>query len=230
MLKHFKKYTWVYLLSIFAIVGAFFGPAVITSYFAGIWGQVELFGTIASAICVWLAVKQNIWTWFWGAIGVALFGPLFFHYQLYSDAALQILFFLPIQALGYYWWKKKGPTHNDDLPVESMRFSTFGLVCSGILAMAGINGFYMANYTDAAFPYVDALTTWMSIAAQILMIKKIFQSWWLWVAMDAIAIYVYAAKGLMVVSGLYGLFFVLATMGGIAWYKSLKGQNVEQTI
>ena len=209
------------------LIGVF--TAVVT-YFSGTWGLIELAGTAASAICVWLAVKQNIWTWFWGAIGVALFGPLFFHYQLYSDAALQILFFLPIQAIGYYWWKTKGPTHNDDLPVQSTGKGVFVLILANILILAGINGYYMANFTDAAFPYVDALTTWMSIAAQILMIKKFVESWALWVAMDAIAIYVYAAKGLLVVSGLYGLFFVLATMGGIAWYKSLKGQTSEQTI
>ena len=198
---------------------------MVVQYFHHPWGYVELAGTVASAICVWLAVKQNIWTWFWGAIGVALFGPLFFHYALYSDAGLQILFFLPMQALGYYWWKKKGPKHNDDLPVVSIKAKTSILILSGIMAATGVNGYYMANFTDAAFPYVDALTTWMSIAAQILMIKKVVESWALWVAMDAIAIYVYAAKGLLVVSGLYGLFFVLATMGGIAWYKALQTQN-----
>ena len=198
----------------------------VVEYFNHPWGYVELAGTIASAICVWLAVKQNIWTWFWGAIGVALFGPLFFHYMLYSDAALQILFFLPIQAIGYYWWKKKGPNHNDDLPVSSLSWRTNILIIWAITILAALNGYYMETYTDASFPYVDALTTWMSIFAQILMIKKILESWILWVAMDAIAIYVYAAKGLLVVSGLYGLFLILATIGGIAWYKSLMSNKI----
>ena len=195
---------------------------LVIDYFNHTWGYVELAGTIASAICVYLAVKQNIWTWFWGAIGVALFGPLFYHYQLYSDAGLQILFFLPIQAIGYYWWKTKGPNHNDDLPVVGLSLVQVGYTIGAILAFAGINGYYMANYTDASFPYVDALTTWMSIVAQIYMIKKIWESWVIWVAMDAIAIFVYAAKGMAVVSGLYVVFFILATMGGIAWYKSFK--------
>jgi len=198
---------------------------ILIDYFNHTWGYVELAGTIASAICVYLAVKQNIWTWFWGAIGVALFGPLFYHYQLYSDAGLQILFFLPIQFLGWYWWMKKGPNANDDLPVTSLEPKTFGYIILAILAAASVNGLYMATQTDAAFPYVDALTTWMSIAAQILMIRKVVESWYLWVAMDIIAIGVYFAKGLVVVSGLYVLFLVLATMGGIAWYKAYKRQE-----
>lgn len=198
--------------------------AIIT-YFSGTLGLVELAGTVASAICVYLAVKQNIWTWFWGAIGVILFGYLFFQFQLYSDAGLQILFFLPCQAFGYYWWMKRGPNANNDLPVTTISVDARLLIMLGIVGIAGINGYFMANYTDASFPYVDALTTWMSIAAQILMIKKIWESWVLWVSMDIIAIFVYAAKGLAVTSGLYVVFLVLATMGGIAWYKSLKEQK-----
>jgi len=198
--------------------------AIIT-YFSGTLGLVELAGTVASAICVYLAVKQNIWTWFWGAIGVILFGYLFFQFQLYSDAGLQILFFLPCQALGYYWWMKRGPNANDDLPVTTVSTNIRLLILIGIVIASGINGYFMANYTDASFPYVDALTTWMSIAAQILMIKKIWESWILWVSMDVIAIFVYAAKGLAVTSGLYVVFLILATMGGIAWYKSLKEQK-----
>ena len=195
---------------------------IVIDYFNHTWGYVELAGTIASAICVYLAIKQNIWTWFWGAIGVALFGPLLYEYKLYSDAGLQILFFLPMQFIGWYWWMKKGPAHNNDLPVITNSCRTNFLIVWGIVILTVINGWAMETYTDAAFPYVDALTTWMSIFAQILMIKKILESWVLWIAMDAIAIYVYFAKGLVVVSGLYVLFFVLATMGLIAWYKSWK--------
>ena len=194
--------------------------SMIFDYFNHFWGYVELAGTIASAICVYLAVKQNIWTWFWGAIGVACFGPMFYEYKLYSDAGLQILFFLPMQVIGWYWWMKKGPTHNDDLPVTTNTFKTNVMIMWGIAMLTGITGFIMATYTDASFAYVDALTTWMSVFAQILMVKKILESWVLWVAMDIIAIPVYFAKELHVVSGLYVLFLVLATMGGIAWYRS----------
>ena len=60
----------------------------IVTYFSGTWGMVELAGTIFSLICVYLAAKHNQWTWLFGALGVILFGALFFQFQLYSDAAL----------------------------------------------------------------------------------------------------------------------------------------------
>jgi nicotinamide mononucleotide transporter len=201
----------------------------VIEYFNHPWGYVELAGTVASLICVWLAVKQNIWTWAWGAIGVACFGPLFYHYQLYSDAGLQILFFLPIQALGFYMWKYRGDVveQHDSMRVSYLDTSCYVLVLLGIGVASLVNGWYMSTYTDANFPFVDALTTWMSIAAQILMLRKIIQSWYLWIAMDIIAIWVYAQKDLVVVSGLYVVFLVLATMGAIAWTKKYREQESE---
>ena len=201
---------------------------MIMEYFNHTWGYVELVGTVCSLVCVYLAIQQNIWTWFWGAVGVACFGPLFFHYQLYSDAGLQILFYLPAQALGWYWWSSKGANGVIGLPVSVLSTRTFTAILLAVVAVSGLNGWIMATYTDASFPYVDALTTWLSIAAQLLMIKKVVQSWVLWVTMDVIAIYVYFVKGLIVVSGLYVLFLALAILGGVAWYRASLKTNIQR--
>lgn len=201
----------------------------ILAYFAGPLGKVELFGTIFSAICVYLAVKHNMWTWFFGALGVILFGYLFFQFGLYSDAGLQILFYLPMQLVGYIMWRRAATKAESKSVVLSLTLLQFALICIGILGAAGINGYLVANFTTgASFPYIDALTTWMSIAAQLLMIAKYRESWILWVAMDVIAIFVYFAKGLIVTSGLYVVFLILATMGGIAWYRDYAAQTKEE--
>lgn len=198
--------------------------AVLT-YFSGTLGKVELFATIFSLICVYQATVHNIWTWFWGILGVVLFGYLFYEYKLYSDAGLQILFYLPMQFIGWWYWAKdaesEGVTHVATLKAKEWLF----VIPVTILAL--VNGYVMANYTDAAFPYLDAVITWMSITAQILMTKKYLESWAFWVSMDVLAIGVYFAKGLVVTSGLYVLFLILASMGGIEWYRDWKRQKSE---
>jgi nicotinamide mononucleotide transporter len=73
----------------------------------------------------------------------------------------------------------------------------------------------------------DALTTWMSIVAQILMIMKFRESWALWTAMDIIAIGIYFAKGLMVTSGLYVIFLVIAAVTTYLWYRDYAKQIAE---
>jgi len=94
-----------------------------------------------------------------------------------------------------------------------------------VLAIAGltlINGYLMSTYTLASFAYADAWTTWMSVFAQVLMIRKYWQAWLLWIIMDIGAIYIYFAKGLFMTSGLYAVFLVLASVGLYRWYRNYK--------
>jgi nicotinamide mononucleotide transporter len=203
----------------------------ITTYFSGTWGMVELTGTVFSLICVYLATKHNQWTWFFGALGVILFGLLFFEFKLYSDALLQILFFLPMQVWGFYTWRSMAEQASDKSVTKTFGpdgvSNTFvwGMVIISIIGLTVINGALMATYTDASFPYADAFTTWMSVFAQVLMIRKFWESWVLWIVMDVVAIGIYFAKGLFVVSGLYFVFLILATIGLIKWYNDWKAQQ-----
>lgn len=196
---------------------------LVSEYFAGPLGKIELLATISSLICVWLATKQNIWTWAFGAVGVILFGYLFFQYLLYSDAILQIFFYLPIQFVGWYMWKK-GAIKDGAQTVRRLSGWSAALITLGTVTATVLTGHVMATYTDASFPYADALTTWMSITAQLLMLKKYIENWAVWVSMDAIAIFIYAAKGLVVTSGLYVIFFFLAAWGGYLWLQQYRKQ------
>ena len=198
----------------------------VIAYFSGTWGMVELAGTIFSLICVYLAAKHNQWTWFFGALGVILFGALFFQFQLYSDAALQILFFLPMQIWGFMKWKELSEQSDNSTVTLSLKPHTNFYILTAIMVLTIFTGYGMANYTDASFPYADAWTTWMSVFAQILMIRKYWQSWALWAVMDVGAIYIYFVKGLFVVSGLYVLFLIIATIGLVKWYRDWKSQQI----
>jgi nicotinamide mononucleotide transporter len=219
-------------------------------YFASQLGLVELFGTIFSAICVYLAIKHNIWTWFWGALGVIMFGYLFLQFGLISDAGLNILFYLPMQVVGFIMWRRYANRARTESVTKAMSWKTFAVIGVGIAIMALGTGWLAANYTlqfttwlavvleptglavevqAASFPYWDALTTWGAIAAQLLMIAKFRESWVLWVGVDIVSIPLYWAKGLVVVSGLYVVFLILATMGGIAWYRDYAKQKAEQS-
>lgn len=195
---------------------------LIIDYFSGFFGIVELTATAFSLLCVWLATKHNQWTWFFGAIGVILFGYLFYEFKLYSDAGLQLLFFLPVQLWGFLTWRNMASESGEANITLSLSTVAIGQIILAIITLAAINGWLMTTKTDASFPYADALTTWMSVFAQILMIRKYWQSWVLWVSMDLIAIGIYLQKELYVTSGLYVVFLVLATMGGIKWYRDWK--------
>jgi nicotinamide mononucleotide transporter len=88
----------------------------------------------------------------------------------------------------------------------------------GATALAvAIWGTGMARWTDAAAPFVDATTAGLSVAAQILQSLRRVESWVLWIAVDIIAIGLFAWRGLLVTTALYGLFLILAVVGLFEW-------------
>jgi nicotinamide mononucleotide transporter len=113
----------------------------VIEYFSGTLGQVELVATIFSIICVWLAARHNMWTWLFGAVGVILFGWLFFQFGLYSDSGLQILFFLPMQVVGWYWWKKEAAKANNPNVIRAMTWKQVALAFAVIALMTCVNGY-----------------------------------------------------------------------------------------
>ncbi len=185
---------------------------------------VEWVAVVTSLLCVWLTVRNNIWNWFWGFIGVILFGYIFWNYENYANAGLQILYYLPIQFIGWYVWKRKGPNQDNDLPVTQLttqaRLGWAGVtvILTGIL-------YVVLRFTNDPLPFFDGATTAMSIVAQYLQVHKKFENWWFWIAADVLyAGYVFPVQKLYVPAGLYVIFTGLAIFGAISWVKIMREQ------
>jgi nicotinamide mononucleotide transporter len=66
-------------------------------------------------------------------------------------------------------------------------------------------------------PFLDALTTCISLAAQFLLNAKKIQSWYFWIAADLIYIPLYFWKDLNLTGIVYIAFLALAVSGAIHW-------------
>lgn len=200
---------------------------MIIEYFSGPLGQLELLATVLLIANVYLLAKQKLANYWFGLAGVLIYGYLFLQFNLYSDMLLQWVFYAPLQIVGYFMWKYSNTIGEPSTgQANSMKIVSLQPVVSVFfLAIVGITtlllGEYMAT-TDASFPYADALTTTMSVAASILLLKKVLENWILWIAMDLIAIPIYYLKGMYVTSGLYVIFLGLATYGLVTWIKEYK--------
>ncbi len=83
-------------------------------------------------------------------------------------------------------------------------------------------GLGMARFTDAAAPMADAAVAGLSVTAQILQSLRRVESWVLWIAVDTIAIGLFATRGLGVTAALYALFLMLAIFGLVEWQRKAK--------
>jgi nicotinamide mononucleotide transporter len=180
---------------------------------------VEIAGFLTGALSVWLAVKQSPWTWPAGIANAIFFFVLFWRARLYGDMALQLLFF-SLCALGWYRWLFGGVGHTT---LRVSRLTPRGIAAystGGVLATALVAP-YLRSVGDAS-PWLDAVTTVMSIEAQYLMTKKIFEHWYVWIAADAIYIWLYGERQLYLTAVLYAIFLAMCIAGLTEWRRSLR--------
>ncbi len=181
---------------------------------------IEIIAALMGVVSVWLTIRQHIWCWPTGLVMVGLYIWIFFDAKLYSDAALQVVYVV-LCSYGWYHWARGGSRESALAVTRLTRSGFIAWVVVGLLGSAAL-GYVMSTRTDASFPYLDAITTVLSLVAQYLMTRKKLESWVFWIGVDVLAIGVYVAKGLHVTAGLYALFLVLAVLGLRAWYMDHK--------
>jgi nicotinamide mononucleotide transporter len=180
----------------------------------------EIIGTVLGVIGVVLMIRQNIWTWPIGLVQVAVYTWVFFQAKLYSDALLQIAFFV-IQAYGWAHWLRGGVSAANALPVT--RLTAHALIAwtlAGAVVTAAW-GALMHFETEAALPWWDAFILIFSLIAQWLQARKKIENWPMWIAVNTVAVGVYWFKDLHLTAGLYVVFWVLAVIGWRTWRKTL---------
>ncbi|MFZ5951670.1 MAG: nicotinamide riboside transporter PnuC [Candidatus Rifleibacteriota bacterium] len=187
--------------------------------------SIEIVAVVFGFLCVFFTIRENIWCWPTGLVQVFLYIFVFYDAKLYSDVILHIIYVF-MQFYGWYFWLHGG-RERDEAKVTTMNGNW--QVASLLLSIAATLalGHFMATRTDASFPYADAFTTAFSLAAQWLMSRKKLESWFFWIAVDVVAIWVYYSKALHLTAGLYTAFLVMAIIGLLSWKKSWTADQIE---
>lgn len=175
----------------------------------------EVAGFVTGGLCVWLVVRQNIWTFPVGIANNVFFIVLFLQVGLYAEVGLQVVY-IGLGLLGWWWWLRGGP----DRTRLVVRATPAWVWPAAVLAIAlgtWLLHWLLTTHTDSTVPGWDALTTTMSLTAQLMLSRKWIGNWLVWIVADVIYIGLYASKGLWLTSVLYALFLTLCIVGLRQW-------------
>ena len=178
-------------------------------------GDIEIAAALLGVVNVLLVVRRSAWNYPFGIAMVSLYFFVFWDAKLYSDALLQIFFFL-IQLYGWWAWVHAERVDHGVAVGWLRNAARLRWLAATALAIL-IWGSAMARFTDAAAPFADATVAGLSVAAQILQSIRKVESWVLWVCVDLLAVGLFAWRGLGVTAALYSLFLVLAVLGLFEW-------------
>ena len=182
----------------------------------------EAIAFVLGVINVTLVVRRSVWNYPFALAMVTLYAAVFWQARLYSDTLLQGFFFV-VNIYGWIGWVANRADTGAILVEAMAARSRAGWAAGGVLAALGW-GTAMHLFTDAALPWWDAAIAIASIAAQILLAKRKWENWAIWIAVDIASIGLYLVKGLWLTAILYAVFLVLAIWGLIDWRRVMARQ------
>ena len=173
-----------------------------------------------------LAVKRTRWCWVAALGSSAPLVYLAWVSRLPMQAGLQA-YYVAMAVYGFWHWSR-------DAGKATREVSTWPALNHAIawavilVASVGWSRYFLAGQTQAAWPFLDSLTTFGSLVATWLMAQVKLENWFYWIVLDAISVFLFATQGLMLVAVLFAAYLVLSAIGFFTWFKTWR-TPVQQT-
>lgn len=177
----------------------------------------ELLGFVTGAACVALTVVNRIENFPVGIANSAFFLVLFASARLWADGGLQIVYIV-LGFVGWWQWTFGGARRTPLSVGSASRNQLVG--CAVWLVVGTIGLTFLLRWADDSAPFLDALTTAVSLAAQYLLNARRVQSWWFWIAADVIYVPLYFSRDLDLTGIVYILFLGMAVLGYVQWRRT----------
>jgi len=185
------------------------------------WEAVAVILAIAYLL---LAVKENILCWLFAFLSTAIYTVLFWDVSLLMESALNV-YYMAMAVYGWHQWTRGGVNGEGGahaLAIRSMSAQQHALVISGIAILTFVSGYFLSEYSSAAWPYVDSFTTWASVITTYLVARKYLQNWLYWIVIDTVSIPLYIDRGLNLTAFLFVAYVVIAVFGYFKWREHLR--------
>ena len=211
------------------------GVIVSNVLYSVLTGTLDILGSMAAVtgiLCVVLVAKGSIWNYIFGLVNVSLYAYISYKASLYGDAALNALYYLPMQFIGWWQWRRRGAAVSAEeagdagvqVKARRMTWKQRAILFLGCAAAVIAVGFVLKHFNDPQ-PFKDSTTTVLSIVAQALMALAFMEQWALWIITNIVSVVMWcicvsrgeAHAGVMVIMW---TFYLLNSINGMrVWLK-----------
>lgn len=178
---------------------------------------ISLISGVTGIISVILCSQRKISFYFFGFIQLGTYMYLAWQQRFYGEL-IENVFYIITMLIGIVVWLKNYNT--EEQIVESKRLSDrlFYIICSIMVFICVLFGYYMKYFTDNTQPFMDSFSTVPAFIAQTLLMLRYREQWIFWIIIDVVSIFMwmFADNWIMVIQ------FIFWTMNCIYGYKKWK--------
>lgn len=153
------------------------------------WGDtfMAVISAVTGVICVICTGKGKLSAYVFGAINTLLYAIIAYKAQYYGEVMLNALYYFPLQFYGIFVWSKHMNEKTHEVKKRKMSMSGRAIMFSIVILSTLMYGYFLKSI-GGALPYVDALSTCVSVIAMIVSIKMYAEQWILWIVVDVVTV------------------------------------------
>ena len=146
-----------------------------------------IISAVTGVACVVCTGKGKLSAYIFGTVNVVLYAIISYQAKYYGEVMLNALYYFPMEFYGFYVWNKH--MNSDTHEVEKKQMNTKGRVIMAAAVVFGTIGYgYFLRRLGGALPFVDALSTVVSVVAMIVSVKMYMEQWILWIVVDVVTV------------------------------------------
>jgi nicotinamide mononucleotide transporter len=211
-----KTHRFITEAFIIATILTFFMASLTSIGFNKDINWLEVSAVYFSFACTWLCTRQVRFSYVLAVISTVLLSITFWQAELFGSMALNI-YLIPTVIYGWFIWGKDEVTK----PVEHVKLKILPVYLI-VTTLTWLGAFLVIKMLDGALPVFDGWILVGSIFAQYLLDRKKIETWFIWIIVNVISIFVYLNSGLYLLAIQFGFFIINAVIGWIFWHRTLE--------
>lgn len=181
---------------------------------------------ITGVLCVVLTAKGKLASYGFGMYNTFGYAYLAYINGLFGEVMLNLLFFVPMNIVGFYMWKRN--MQGGKLSMRQM--NAVGVVLTIVICIAGalLLGYSLSFIPEQNSPYIDALTTVLSVVATILTVRRFKEQWLVYIVLNMFTVLLWvirtiegSGEGLLMIV-MWSAYLLNAGYGYYNWNKGAK--------
>ena len=220
LIKEFQGWNKVEILSLSAVFLVIFLNAIILKD-----SIIAVISAICGILYTVLAGKGRISCYFFGLSGSGCYCWLAFQNALYGNLALYLFYYIPMELIGIFKWGKNLKKNSNEI-IKTKLSNKERVFLFIICIFASLIGIYLIKSTGGSKPFLDGITTVLSIAGMYLTVKRCIEQWIIWIVVNGLSFFMWAnliTHGTKAYSTLimWAFYFMAAIYFYLKWKKEI---------
>ena len=199
---------------------------------------ISAFGAVMGVASAVLSANGSIWTFLFGFMDVLIYSYILFDSRMPSQFLLYVLYFLPMEVVGFVKWRRRGATGSIKVKarrIKGIKWLWYALFFVAVFAVAFTLSWFIqgkAGSSDILKSCLDALITTGNIVALVMMAFAYMEQWYLWTMVNVFSIVIWAitmrqdpSAGYAVIPLIKYLFYLINGVNGIRIWTGLSREE-----